>query len=280
MKKYLIIFIAVVTTSFFVGCDSDDDFTPPNYVTFGDVTDLSNKLNISVIQDETAVLDLPVFSTRETSSERIFNVVVDEASTLDPSAYTIPETVTVPGSTNEGVINVEINGAGIANEGDVLVLRLEGEQDLFVGDPLIIDLLKVCPYDASPWIGTYDVSEVFTGGDNAGLSLAAAFGEAYQVELNANPEDNTGGSLILNNSEGFNMYYADGTVLTFAACDGSVILSSANIADFADLTVTSSSYDEATGTITVEGELGVYGPYQFIFTKRDDAAGADISLVF
>ena len=270
MTKYLRFFIAILSVSVLVACSNDDDFAPPNYVTFGDVTYLSDEMTVSVNEDAAEEIELPVYTSTESGSARTFDIVVDTSSTLDPSAYTIPESVTVPANSNEAVVNVEVTGSGINNEGDVLVLRLQDKSDLYVGEPLTINLVKVCPYDASSWIGTYDVSEGFTGGDNAGLSLAAAFGENYQVELIENPADATGGSLTLNNSDEFNMFFADETVLTFGACAGDVMLSTSNIADFADLTITESSYNEETGTITVEGELGAYGPYQFVFTKQDD----------
>ena len=271
MTKYLRFFIAIVSMSAFVACSNDDDFTPPNYVTFGDVTVLSDEMTVSVEEQASETIELPVYTSTEAGSARTFDVVVDESSTLDPSAYSIPETVTVPANSNEAMVTVEITGSGINNEGDVLVLRLQEEPNLFVGDPLTINLIKVCPYDASPWIGTYDVEEAFTGGSNEGLSLAAAFGEAYQVELVENPGDATNGSLIMNNSEGFNMFFEDGTVMTFGACAGTIMLSNGNIADFADLTITDSSYDETSQTITVEGELGTYGPYQFVLTRQTDA---------
>lgn len=273
MKTYLILFIAAISTTLFVGCSSDDDFNPPNYVTFADVTANSDELYVSVDSEGSETVDLTVFAGNQTGSARTFDVIVDESSTLDPSAYTIPETVTIPANSNEATISVELTGSGIDNEGDILVLQLENENG-YVGDPLTINVLKVCPFDASGWVGTYDVSEVFTDGDNEGLSLAAAFEESYQVELLENPDDNS--SVVVTNSEGFDQYFEEGTVLTFGACAGNIRLSNRDIAaGFGTLTITDSSYDETAGTITATGTLGNYGEYQFVLTRQESGDGTD-----
>lgn len=263
--------MAVVSTSFFVGCDSDDDFTPPNYVTFADVTFNSDEMTVSVGSESSESVDLTIFTGNQTGSARTFGINVVESSTLDPSTYSLPETVTIPANSNEATISLDITGSGIDNAGDVLVLQMENEAGLYVGDELTVNIIKVCPFDASQWAGTYEVSEVFTAGGNAGLSLAAAFGESYQVEL----VENDSNSVIVNNSEGFNKFMNNGTVLTFGACAGNVMLSTSNIADFANLTVTSSSFDEATQTITVTGTLGTYGTYQFVLTPASEDNGDD-----
>lgn len=126
-----------------------------------------------------------------------------------------------------------------------------------------------CPVDINAFVGTYSVAEVFTSGVNEGLTLAGAFGESYQVEISLAPGDPTGTKIVLNNSAGFNQYFVDGTVMTFNACPGTVSFDAGNpnIAAFADMTIETSSYDEGNPTITCDGPLGGFGPYQFVLTK-------------
>lgn len=269
MNKFLYTLIAAVGLSLFTGCSYEDDISEPNYVTFE-----SESKAISVVDTESETLEVTIYTGNITGADRTFEIIVDETSTLDASTYTLPETVTVPANSNEGTFSVEIQGSGIDNEGDVLVLELPEDAELSAGDPLTISVLKICPFDASGWVGTYDVEEVFTGGQNEGLSLAAAFGESYQIEMEADPSDS--GSVILQNSDGFDQYFVDGTVLTFGACGGTVSLSSRDIAaGFGNLTMTSSSFDSETKTITVNGTLGNFGPYRYILTPQGDGDGED-----
>ncbi|MGM1057395.1 MAG: hypothetical protein ACQEWG_16035 [Bacteroidota bacterium] len=268
MKKFLILFIATISMSVFVGCDSDDDFNPPNFVTFADVTTLTNQRSVSVSSEGSETVDVKVYTNNVTNADRTFNITVGATSTLSAAAYTLPATVTIPANSNEGIVSINITGSGVNNAGDILMLQLENA-DGYVGGPLRINVLKVCPFDASQWYGTYDVSEVFVAGDNTGLSLAAAFGESYQVEMVTNPANATG-SVILRNSAGFDQFFVNGTVLTFGACAGNVIISNPNIAaGFANLTVTSSSFNAETKTVTVTGTLGGFGTYRYILTRQE-----------
>jgi hypothetical protein len=129
-----------------------------------------------------------------------------------------------------------------------------------------------CPIDSAAFVGTYSVSEVFSaGGTNAGLSLAAAFGEVYQVELTQVMGDESGTRFLINNSAGFNQFFPADTSLTFLTCPGEVSVNGSapvNVALFADMTITSSSYDEGTSTINLAGPLGNYGAYEIQLVRN------------
>src|SRR5690606_27855441 len=103
MKKYLILLVAAITTSVFVSC-SDDDFTPPAYVTFE-----GEELNLSVTQNSSASIDVTVYSNNVSGGDRSFDISVDDASTLGAEAYVLPETVTIPGGSNVGTFTVEVS---------------------------------------------------------------------------------------------------------------------------------------------------------------------------
>jgi hypothetical protein len=131
-----------------------------------------------------------------------------------------------------------------------------------------------CPFTMADFAGTYSVAEVFTGGANAGLTLAGAFGETYQITLSVDPTDTTDSRLIVSNT-GPNVYLglSDGTVITLDAsestCVGPFALdpSPPAIALFAFFNITSTSFDTTAKTFTADGTLGNFGPYQFVFTK-------------
>jgi len=124
-----------------------------------------------------------------------------------------------------------------------------------------------CPL-ADGFVGVYSVDEVFTSGTNEGLTLAGAFGESYQVELSADPEDPSGTFFIITNSDGFDQYVPDGTVVQFLTCDGSLKFPNPlNIALFADMNIESTSYSEGSFSLQAAGPLGGFGPYEFVFNK-------------
>lgn len=128
-----------------------------------------------------------------------------------------------------------------------------------------------CPLDFEGWIGTYSVQEVFTAGTNEGLSLAAAFGETYQVELAQDPDDPSGFTYLITNSDGANQFFVDGTTMNFNSCGGTVTINDGapfNLALFANMNVESAVFVEADFEITVSGTLGNFGAYEFVLTKQ------------
>ncbi len=188
-------FMAVVSTSLFVGCDSEDDFNPPNYVTFGAVTFISDELSVAVDQNASESVELTVYTTNKTGSARTIGINVDESSTLDPSAYTIPETVTIPANSNEGIITVEITGSGIDNSGDILILSLEKEEGLYTGDPLTINVGKVCQFDPAgnfvddSWYWGEEVPAVIVAGANPNQYVVKSpFAEGVDVTFTVNDD--------------------------------------------------------------------------------------------
>lgn len=150
--------------------------------------------------------------------------------------------------------NLGIAGAGVYNVNSVVTI---------VEDDCPIDLV-------ADWEGNYSVTEVFTdAGSNAGLSLAANFGEVYQMTLTANTADATGTQAFWSNSAGFNEYLTDGTPMSFLTCsqevrfdDGSPI-----VALFDVLTIETSNFNPANFSVTCTGPLATYGEYTFTFTK-------------
>lgn len=179
MNRYLRFLIAIVSISAFVACSSDDDFTPPNYVTFAQVTALSDEIAVAVDETGSETVELTVLTGNTTGSARTFGINVLESSTLDPSTYSIPETVTVPANTNEATVSIEIEGSGIDNAGDVLMVELVGEQGVFTGEPLTINVGKVCQFDPA---GTYVDDSWFYEEEVPAEIVAGAAANQYVVK--------------------------------------------------------------------------------------------------
>ena len=120
--------------------------------------------------------------------------------------------------------------------------------------------------------GTYDVSEQFTAGGNAPNGLSDFFGESYQVEISLVSSDATSSVYTIVNSDGFDSYFIDGTVMTLSS-DGSVSFDDGNstegfpvVAFFRIFEFDTSSYGE--NTITCSGPLDTFGPYAFVLTQQ------------
>ncbi|MCC8360453.1 hypothetical protein [Salinimicrobium sediminilitoris] len=127
-------------TSIFVSC-SDDEFTPPNYVTFEGFVNP----NIGVEVDGSATREVTVYTANVTSNDRTFDVMVGDATTLASTAYTVPSTVTVPGGTNEATFEVQVSDVDLGLVGKTLVLRLDPTVDgLYTGDPYVLNVGRVC----------------------------------------------------------------------------------------------------------------------------------------
>jgi hypothetical protein len=124
--------------------------------------------------------------------------------------------------------------------------------------------------------GVYSVDEIFTSGTNAGLQLANAFEENYQIELAMVEGDATASTMVVTNSDDFFVYYTDGTVMTFKT-DGTIDVDDGLnfnipfVADFNYHFIDTTSYDYGTGVIVCSGDFGSpsnFGPYQTTLTKQ------------
>ncbi|MDT0645725.1 hypothetical protein RM545_03400 [Zunongwangia sp. F260] len=180
MKKFFLIMAAVVSTSFFTGCESDDEFTAPNYVSFE-----TGPLDFSVNENSDASYDITVYTANVTGSDRTIPVEVAGSSTLNAESYSIPASVTIPANTNEGTFTVTLTDNNLANAGGNLILSLDPEdEDLYTGSPLTIGVSKVCAIDINDYIGS------FTGTGSG----SEDYGYTTEVETFRNEE----GDLMIN----------------------------------------------------------------------------------
>jgi hypothetical protein len=200
----------------------------------------------------------------------------------DPSRFTVEPadgTVTIPaGEFTADITITPVDNITVDGDMDIVIdlttasslpVGIGGEGINFASRTVtLVD--DDCPVDINNFIGTYNVAEVFTSGVNEGLSLAAAFGEAYQIEMVAQPGDDTGTKLVITNSAGFNTYLIDGTVMTLQACPGTVTFDPLplNVALFADLNIEEAVFNEDQSRIRVSGPLGGFGPYEFVLTRQ------------
>ena len=158
MKKYLILFIAAISLSVFTGCEKDDDFNPPNFVTFD-----RNVVNYAVTQNGTGSFEVTVFAANVTNTDRTITINVDPASTLASSAYSIPATVTIPANSNEATFTVDLTDDGIDNAGNTLIFSLGTSEGMYVGAPFRANITRNCPSNLDVPFTWTAVSSQFAG---------------------------------------------------------------------------------------------------------------------
>lgn len=201
----------------------------------------------------------------------------------DPSRFTLtPSTgsITIPaGEFSADLILDPVDNFDVDGDAEV-VITLSTDSDVPVGiggegnfstSTTITIIDNDCPIDIESFVGTYDVFENFTGGQNAPLGLADFFGESYQLEMTLAANDPTGTKLEVNNSAGFDVYINDGSILVFDTCNNQISFEGGfpTVALFRTFEYTGSSYSEENGVIQATGPLATFGPYQFTFTKQD-----------
>jgi hypothetical protein len=139
MKKFFLIMAAVVSTSFFTGCETDDEFTAPNYAALQ-----MSPVDIKVELGGATSYDVNVYTADVASEDRTFDVVVRNSTTMSSAAYTVPASVTVPGGTNEGTFTVNVDDVDFRPNGESLVLGLARQDGGFVGDDFQLNVSWSC----------------------------------------------------------------------------------------------------------------------------------------
>ncbi|MFD2915500.1 hypothetical protein [Psychroserpens luteus] len=278
--KLLPIMLLVLTFS----CDDDDSSSrfsndpTSGWVEFGTLT---AGTTITIITEELLIpvdIRVPVYQDGITISYELQAVEGDFSSIVTTGSSIVAEPEVIDPFINPRIEQISLVFNGVADLTETIVFDVVLTATDVYGVEIGLDENSItsyristpCPLDVDAIQGIYSVDEVFTSGTNEGLSLAAAFGESYQVEAVLDPNDPTQIKFILTNSIGFNEYFGAGTVATLDTCNGTVSFTSPLSlgGGFADMAVTSTSYTESPAVITADGELGNFGPYQFILTKQ------------
>ncbi len=141
MKKILNYIILGVFITAAYSCEEDATSNSANYLTFAS----SSQVATVDVGEGSATMDVTVYTGNKSGSDRTFSVMVDAASSADPSAYSVPLSVTVPGGTNVGTIAVTLNEVGLDFTASTIVLGFAGNQGISTGENLTINASLVCP---------------------------------------------------------------------------------------------------------------------------------------
>lgn len=106
----------------------------------------NNAIELGVPIAGEKMYEVKVYTTSISSSDRTFNVsVVEDGTTADAGAYTVAQTVTVPGNSNEGSIAVNLKDLNIGEEGKKITLSLtSSDSNIFLGENIEITVVQLC----------------------------------------------------------------------------------------------------------------------------------------
>lgn len=153
MKKITYLLLFTISLFVFNSCSEKVDGTEDiNYVSFESTT-----FSFGVDLNGTTARDIKIYTTQITSSDRTFTVNVDaDATTADPTSYTVPASITVPKDVNVGILSVSISDINIGENGETLVLKLGAKEGLFTGDDITLNISQVCPINEVIFSITFD----------------------------------------------------------------------------------------------------------------------------
>lgn len=232
MKKHFFLLIMALSLSVFVGCDYDDEYTPPNYVTFEKPT-----YGLIVNEGQSSTMNVTVYTANITNSDRTFDISILPSTTLSAAAYTIPTSVTIPAGTNEATFTVEVSDTNLNNAGDKLIFKLGEERGLSTGPVLsanagrfsTVNITRVCPFEIA---GEYMITEgaattsrpvTIVAGTAANQYIAKdLYGVGFDITFTVNP---TTGVITVPRQPGFvHPDFGAGTVISMTgsrveACD-------------------------------------------------------------
>ncbi|NVJ89193.1 MAG: hypothetical protein HWD82_07105 [Flavobacteriaceae bacterium] len=138
MKNIKIYLIALVTSVFaFYGCEEESEPQNTNFITFA-----KSATSTQVDAGSSTTASITVYTANISSSDRAFNVTVDGSGAPDGS-YSVPSTVTVPGGTNEGTLEVTINDPKNIAQNSI-VISFSSSDGLFTGDPTTLTFSQSC----------------------------------------------------------------------------------------------------------------------------------------
>ncbi len=139
MNKYYRYFALLTMALVFFNCEQDNDSELSNYVGFE-----QGPIAYTVDNNTTGTFEVVVAASEVSSSDRTFNIVVDDASTL-ASPYTVPSTVTIPGGSNVGTVPVSVtDNDDLQFVAQTLILDFPDEAGMDFGEPVTLNFTETC----------------------------------------------------------------------------------------------------------------------------------------
>jgi hypothetical protein len=140
MKNIKLLLLAALAVFTFNSCEED---TPTaqgtNYITFAKST-FSEGVDVG----GSKTVDIVLYSTLITGSDRSFEIVVDPTSTAAAGSYTVPTSVTIPSGTNEGVLSIVLTDTNLGIGVNSLKLSVGPQEGLSRGGTATLNYIQNC----------------------------------------------------------------------------------------------------------------------------------------
>ena len=120
-------FLILAISVFMVGCEgdiNDENYLSDSFVGF------SADQNIDVIVGETIDVEVKIFASKSSDSDRTYTIYADDSSTADPTQYTVPNSITISAGSMEASMNVTVTGGTFGSEGASILIGMQTEQGL------------------------------------------------------------------------------------------------------------------------------------------------------
>lgn len=142
MKNIKLLMVAALGLATLNSCkDTIDDFDAPAFATFA-----SDPVVVSLPDGAQETKEITIYTANKTSSDRVIDVVVTEATDADPASYNVPSSVTIPANSNEAKLAIDFTSVNLELTSEKkLVLRLTQTDGLNVGEDLVIGMSQSCP---------------------------------------------------------------------------------------------------------------------------------------
>ncbi len=152
MKKITYLIVVFLAIFAFNNCSDDIAGTEDlNYITF--------EVGIPTIVVElggSTSIDVKVYSTLITGSDRSFNVEIDsDVTTANAESYSLSGTVTIPANSNTGTVTITATDNNLGEDPVVLGLKIGSGDELFTGSTAEITIQKHCTLNINDFVGTY-----------------------------------------------------------------------------------------------------------------------------
>lgn len=137
---------AVLFMVVFASCEdessTEDLIGSQNYVSF------ENNKSVLVGTGETSVIDVTIYASQASSSDRTLQLEVAPTSTASPDVYSMPTSVTIPAGEKQVTFPVSIEGSGLGSAGKTIIIGIVAQEGVNVAST----------YSGSQTLGTYAVT--------------------------------------------------------------------------------------------------------------------------
>ncbi|PQV45713.1 hypothetical protein CLV33_11257 [Jejuia pallidilutea] len=138
MKKIVYNILILTLVACFQSCD-ESIVEEVEYVTFG-----ASQYSTGVDVGGSTSFDIPVYTTNLSSSDRTYNITVDESSNAAAGSYTVPSSVTIPAGANEAMLTIALTDTNLGIGVNNLVINFANSEGYFTGESTTLGYIQNC----------------------------------------------------------------------------------------------------------------------------------------